>query len=240
MSDRLPALLPDDGLANPEAARRSITTYVAALQDQLAAKLGELRRERAERLGDTPLGRTDVAPLVRSLAAFADVIDYGSKALRQVSATARDEIGEEVRATGEVRVVVPDGLGKEVVARVAAPKSRKVDPDALFDALAAIRITEHGRAQQQVGIEHGEPIAELVAEAFRHGYRLALQDVQALTTASGVAGAWSVSKIDGLSRTLMHQGQDDLAGLLDRAMRWEEGDEKVTVTVEDPKARRRG
>jgi hypothetical protein len=67
------------------------------------------------------------------------------------------------------------------------------------------------------------------------GYRLALDDLTALTTIKP-----KVSGIDALSRTLMAAGQDDLAGLLDRAMRWETGDEKVTVTVEDPKRTRRG
>jgi hypothetical protein len=236
MTDRLPDLLPAETLLTPEDARRGVTRYVTALTDRITAEVERVRAERRDLLGpDTPLGRSDVAPLVRNLAGLADVLDYAAQSLRQAARHAREHVGDEVRETGEGKVVVPDGLGREVVAKVTAPRSRVVDTPAFLDALAAVRRTEHGRAQEAHGLPPGDEVADTVQQAFTHGYRLALDDLTALATVKP-----KVSGVDALSRTLMAAGQDDLAGLLDRAMRWETGDEKVTVTVEDPKRTRRG
>lgn len=236
----LPVLLDHPPLDAPEEARRSVTRYTGRLQEQLHHRLSEIRTERTARLGDLELGRTDVAPLVRSLAGFADVLDYAAKCFKDTARLARDEIGEEVRATGATKVVTPDGNGQEIVANITAPRSRKVDDVGLLAALYSIRLTEFGRQPLPVPDDVKGPTADavvaLVEETFRFAYQQAQYDVRSVTSSITP----SVTKIDGLSRTLQAAGQDDLAGLLDRTMRWESGEEKVTVVVEDPKRVRRG
>lgn len=241
--EALPVLLDTSPLADPDGARRSVSRYVRSLKEQLHLQVAAVRNDRFDRLGDLELGRTDVAPLIRSLAAYADVLTYAGKELLGLAKEAHAIVGEEVEVTGAKTVVTPDGLGREVVARISTPRSRVVDWSGLLSALAAMRAFEHERSlramEGQVITFDGPALMELLDDTHRTAYRQAQDDLASVTTAA-IEKCASATKIDALSRALQAHRQDDLAGLLDRTMHWQDGEAKTTVTVEDPKARRRG
>lgn len=234
-------LIRTDRMLDQQDVRHGVTAYMAALREAFQHRVRTERAARAERLGDKPLGRADVADLIKGAAGLRDNLTYAAAELRRMAKDIDVVIGDEVAATQRgqqalsegrtATVVVPDGMGQEVVASIRTPRTRKVAASQLLTALRSIRTRQYGDGHFRVSEEPGETLS---AAAFRLGYSNGQQDMVSL-------GKWEpqVTKVDALARTLLSLGDNDAASLLDECVVAEDGDQIIDVKVEDPKRRRR-
>jgi hypothetical protein len=221
-----------------------------ALELAVITAAQKVRDQRTSEVGTEDLADTDVAPLVRVLMDAGDVLDRIGDDFKAAAARCRAEIAEEARTVGEPkagengiipRLVVPDG-DTEIIATQPTKKEKTWHPDRLASVAARIEVAraiEH--PDEYKGLPDVEqPDAVIVGSelaAMRRSDYLAGVDVGVRRGFERVLELgrveWRKTAVDAWKGALMANGEDALAGILNRAL-----DEQQVPTGADIKVER--
>ena len=213
---------------SPEAWRERTAGALKALREQIDLAVGARRSERDEQLGDVKLSESDVAPLVRDVVGVGETLRHIATGFKETADYLDGVVQEEVAAVrgadGEGRIIVGD-LGTDIVAGWNRGGSTVIDPVEVDQALAAV-------FQKRLIAEGEDPdVAALLVDA----YRRAFSDIRTYGKIE-----YGSTKLKALKTTLQGTGDDDVAGMVERSMRYVTSDSpKFTVKREEHKEKRR-
>lgn len=231
-------------LLDPQQVRDATRGFAADLRSRLLDRVTEMRKERAERLGDLPLKSSDVAPIIRRATGVAEVFEHVGKTLTELGKEARAIAVEEMQEVPgdfdpetrvrKVRRSITIGDGdSEIVVRVPSTSETVVNLDTLADAMvAAFRYTA---ARELIDAYPQDDERARIVDVAGGAYRTAIDDLLRVLSSPKAKS----TEIGALVRTWQSQGDDDIAGLFESAIgkTWTDG--KPVVERQDPKRARR-